>query len=135
MWRSEFSKFTAGGFCNGRAAPNYVGGLKQVLCKDYEYANTNVVDWLIGNRSIIWVQVVLKDPDPRSQDLEFPQLAYEYWFAQRGEKPERADPTVANKISIANPGVVYKDVSVECVPEAVECVSKEKQPQQATPTS
>jgi hypothetical protein len=122
----EYNDFV-NGVRNPIIDPNDVN--KEILCKDYEFAHTNVVDWLVGNRSAIRVKVILKDPG--HPDLEYPQLTFEYWFAKRGKELEAADPTVGNKISIANPGVVYKDVYVECVPGAVECVPKPKQPQQA----
>jgi hypothetical protein len=86
---------------------------QEVLCKEYEFAHTNILEKLIGNRTAIRVSVILKDTN--APDLEHPQLQIEYGLIERNKL--RVDQSLGQKIAIRNPGVVYRDVSAEYVYE------------------
>jgi hypothetical protein len=79
-------------------------------CIEDQIAPRDVIDWLIGNRLNLRVEMVLKDPqDPFN---EYPQLEFNYNIANRWGMSDPGS-RISRKITEENPMAFYRDESVE----------------------
>lgn len=96
----------------GNLPPVDARALQHYLCMDYHFAPRSIIEWLIGNRAVLEVHIVLNDPqDPGN---EYPQIESGYFLANR--KDQVMGQTSWRKIEEAYPVGVYRDVAAEYAP-------------------